>query len=189
MLVNCRDISTIDYSIALSRYPDNPDQSVGPLRSSTSKDQISLSVPTGPRSRCWEWPAAKSALFSHAWKSSSERQRVMTRHWVRSSLGRRRSKDSKPSASSTFPAREAKRSANSSKRSRGTVIALILTMLMRRIVAGAAVPFVASPSYKGEIAKGAGGAASDLRGDAGRDPRGDRGEEQGGEADHREGED
>src|SRR3978361_1503398 len=58
----------------------------------------------------------------------------MTRQTSRLSLGRSSSKASKPSALETRPAREAKRSANSSKRSRGTVMALILTMLTREIL-------------------------------------------------------
>src|SRR3954468_5804255 len=98
-------------------------------RSSTSDDQNSLEVPPGPSVRCCAWPAAKSGLETHFWKSSSERQRVTTRQTSRSSLGRRSSKPSNPSKPSTRPARDANRRSNSSKRSRGTVIALILTTL------------------------------------------------------------
>src|SRR4051794_12797121 len=112
-------------------------QAAGPSSSSTSNDQISLEVPTGPPSRCCEWPAAKSGPESQAWKSSSDRQRVRTRQTSRSSLGRSSSKASKPSALDTLPARFAKRCANSSNRSRGTVIALILTTLTPGSYAGA----------------------------------------------------
>src|SRR5215208_8246672 len=104
-------------------------QAAGPSSSRTSNDHSSLEVPTGPPSRCCACPAAKSGPDSQAWKSSSDRQRVTTRQTSRSSLGRSSSKASKPSALDTLPARFAKRSANSSKRSRGTVIALILTTL------------------------------------------------------------
>ena len=45
----------------------------------------------------------KSALFTQAWKSSSERQRVSTRQTSRSSLGRSSSKASKPSARGDAP--------------------------------------------------------------------------------------
>src|SRR5204862_1178576 len=89
--------------------------SAGPSSSSTSNDQISLPVPTGPPERCCAWPAAKSGPLTHAMKSSSERQRVSTRHTSRSSLGRSSSKASKPSALDTFPAREANLRSNSSK--------------------------------------------------------------------------
>ncbi len=106
------------------------------MASSTSNDQISLAVPTGPSSRCCACPAAKSGEATHARKSSSVRQRVTTRQSSRSSLGRSSSKDSKPSACSTRPAREAKRRSNSSKRSRGTVMALTLTMLTRERLDG-----------------------------------------------------
>ena len=101
------------------------------LRSSTSKDHNSLAVPTGPFSRCCECPAAKSRLATHAWKSCSERQRVSTRQTSRSSFGRRSSNPSNRTASSTLPARAANRCSKSAKRSRGTVIALILTTLTR----------------------------------------------------------
>src|SRR3954468_18788492 len=100
-------------------------QAAGPSSSSTSNDHSSLDVPTGPPWRCCEWPAAKSGPESQAWKSSSDLQRVTTRHTSRSSFGRSSSNASKPSALDTFPARFA----NSSNRSRGTVIALILTTL------------------------------------------------------------
>src|SRR4051812_8432284 len=118
------------------RYSSAIAQAAGPSSSRTSNDHTSLEVPTGPPSRCCEWPAAKSGPDSQAWKSSSERQRVTTRQTSRSSFGRSSSNASKPSALDTFPARFANRSANSSKRSRGTVIALILTTLTPGSYAG-----------------------------------------------------
>ena len=62
-----------------------------------------------------------------AWKNSA-------------SFGRRSSNDSKPGALDTLPARLANRRSNSSKRSRGTVMALIFTMLTRVSLAVAAPP-------------------------------------------------
>src|SRR5690348_10393464 len=94
-------------------------------------------MPTG-----WgAWPPARSAAdrcpwlkageFTHAWKASSSRHRVTTSQVVRPSVGLSSSKPSKPSWSSTAPARAANRRASSSPLSAGTVIALILTTVTR----------------------------------------------------------
>jgi hypothetical protein len=85
-------------------------------------------------------PRQNRGLATQAWKSSSERHRVRTRHTSRSSLGRRSSNASKPGALDTRPAREAKRLANSSKRSRGAVMALILATLTPRAYGSPVAP-------------------------------------------------
>ncbi len=97
----------------------------------TSNDHSSLPVPTGPPCACPACPCWNAWLFNQAWKSSSERHRVYTRNTSRSSLGRSSSKASKPGDFDTAPARFANRSTSWSARSAGTVMALILTTVMR----------------------------------------------------------
>src|SRR5690606_29024141 len=103
-------------------WPDEP--------VATSYDHSSLDTDTGPPWGCGAsapWcPCAKAGLFTQAWKASSSRHRVTTSQVVRPSVGRSSSKPSKPSWSSTAPARAAKRLASSSPEPSGTVMALIL---------------------------------------------------------------
>jgi hypothetical protein len=101
-----------------------------------SKDHSSLLTPTGggaappPRSAAERCPCPNAGECSHASKAASSRQRVSTSQVVRSSVGLRSSKPSKPSWSSTAPARAANRRASSSPLSAGTVIALIFTTVI-----------------------------------------------------------
>src|SRR5690606_3980682 len=111
-------------------WPDEP--------VATSYDHSSLDTDTGPPWGCGAsapWcPCAKAGLFTQAWKASSSRHRVTTSQVVRPSVGRSSSKPSKPSWSSTAPARAAKRLASSSPEPSGTVMALILMTVTKAIM-------------------------------------------------------
>src|SRR5690606_27936416 len=104
----------------------------------TSNDHSSLDTATGPPWGCGAsapWcPCAKAGLSTQAWNASSSRQRVTTSQVLRPSVGRSSSKPSKPSWSSTAPARAAKRRASSSPEPSGTVMALILMTVTSAIM-------------------------------------------------------
>ena len=70
--------------------------------------------------------------LTQASNAASSRQRVITSHVVRSSVGLSSSNPSNPSWSSTAPALAANRRASSSPLSAGTVIALILMTVTLR---------------------------------------------------------
>jgi hypothetical protein len=100
-------------------------------------------MPTGPgdsppaRSAAERCPCPNAGECIHALNASSSRHLVTTSQVVRPSVGLSSSKPSKPSWSSTAPARAANLRASSSPLSAGTVIALILTTVMPTIMPAA----------------------------------------------------
>ena len=107
----------------------------GEVRALHPRDEVLFGPPLGDDEADLALIVGPQQLEGLEALGSSDRHWVMTRQTSRSSLGRSSWKDSKPSADETFPARVAKRCAKSSNRSRGTVMALILTMLTGEIVA------------------------------------------------------